>query len=574
MGTMILDDCGQLTSQLLARLESPERNHYYYGKLLDAYHLELEQRYGNQKRWLLNRLSLGSGVLCGLGVQVSADGMRVRVSPGVAIDGVGREIIVPVNSPAIDVRQPIDACGHPQGPPVRGMEEVTLSICYVECEAEPAPALIDPCGDGDPCEYGLIRERYRLSITRGRPRDPSLITPEQCQRIFAQPPDDTTRRVVACQTLGSSCDADEICVPLAVIRFDDNGRIVLPLLQCEARRVLYNNAMLLDLILCLARRVDECCGQLTVRSLLLVSGDNQQAPVGTIVQQPLVTRVIDGGNPVPNENVTFDVVPGSGAIGDTATTLGASFSVPTNNQGIAVCPIWQLGQVPGLQKITARMASGTPSLVTFVASATKTQVALPVVRRQWPTPGVQLSPRSPDPINVKWYRDFLGSPRIELSFNVKMLQQHLGKPDSWLRVSVVRSFGQNEIEVRPFALQYAGPAAQPMIGQPGEFTEVFALRGLQPGDLMRMESRIIVQIRAAGGNIVDNATPPQLLDAEYNLGRMGLGRRTEIYQLTDARTFPQDVWDALGPTGAMLPQSGDGIEGGEFFSWFGLEPLG
>src|SRR5688572_26139417 len=115
MGTSILDDCGVLTSQSLARLESLERNHYYYGKLLDAYHLQLEQSYGNKKRWLLNRLSLGSGVLCGLRVQLSSDGTRARVSAGVAIDGVGREIIVPVDSAPIDVRQPTDACGRPEG---------------------------------------------------------------------------------------------------------------------------------------------------------------------------------------------------------------------------------------------------------------------------------------------------------------------------------------------------------------------------------------------------------------------------------------------------------------------------
>jgi hypothetical protein len=493
----------------------------------------------------------------------------------VAIDGVGREIIVPVDSPPIDVRQPTDACGRPVGPPVRGMEEVTLGICFLECEAEPAPALVDPCGDSDGCEHGLVRERYRLSITRGRPRDPSLVTPEQCNRIFSQPPADTTRRVVACETLGGPCDADrEVCVPLAVIRFDDNGRVIAPVLQCEARRTLYSNAVLLDLILCLARRVDECCGTLAVRSLLLVSGDNQTAPAGTALPEPLVTRVVDGGNPVANEDVTFDVVPGGGEVGATTASLGPTFTARTNAQGVAVCPVWRLGPVAGLQRVTARIASGTPSVVTFVARAQRAVVALPVVRRQWPTPALRLDPRSPDPINVRWYRDWLGSPRIELSFNVQMLPQHLGKPDSWLRVSLVRSFGQNEIEVRPLSLAYAGRAAQPVIGQPGEFTEVFALRSLQPGDLMRMESRIVVQIRAASGNIVDTATPPQLLDAEFLDGRMGLARRTEIFQLTEVRTFPQDVWDALGPTGATLPQSGDGVEGGEFFSWFALEPLG
>lgn len=62
MGTTM--DCGPAARELLARLSTPTRNRYYYGKLLDAHHLELEQDYGNRKRWLLNRLSLGTGVLC------------------------------------------------------------------------------------------------------------------------------------------------------------------------------------------------------------------------------------------------------------------------------------------------------------------------------------------------------------------------------------------------------------------------------------------------------------------------------------------------------------------------------
>ena len=74
-------------------LTLPKRNHFFYGKLLDEMHLRLEQNYFNGKRHLLNRLALGHGVLCGLEVVVE-DG-TVWVTPGVAIDRHGREIIVP-----------------------------------------------------------------------------------------------------------------------------------------------------------------------------------------------------------------------------------------------------------------------------------------------------------------------------------------------------------------------------------------------------------------------------------------------------------------------------------------------
>src|SRR5450432_2486421 len=74
-------------------LAAPRRNHYFYGKLLDVLHMDMEQRYGIHKRWLLNRLGLGQGVLCGL--RATAAGAQVCISPGMAIDAWGREIIVP-----------------------------------------------------------------------------------------------------------------------------------------------------------------------------------------------------------------------------------------------------------------------------------------------------------------------------------------------------------------------------------------------------------------------------------------------------------------------------------------------
>ena len=73
---------------------APVRNRYFYGKLLDVFHFEMEQNYFNEKRWLLNRLISGYGVVCGLNVTLGPDGQSVVVSPGTALDKCGREIIV------------------------------------------------------------------------------------------------------------------------------------------------------------------------------------------------------------------------------------------------------------------------------------------------------------------------------------------------------------------------------------------------------------------------------------------------------------------------------------------------
>ena len=64
-------------------LKSPVRNRYFYGKMLDVFHFELEQDYFNQKRWMLNQRVIGCGVICGLDVILGQDSRSAgRTAPG------------------------------------------------------------------------------------------------------------------------------------------------------------------------------------------------------------------------------------------------------------------------------------------------------------------------------------------------------------------------------------------------------------------------------------------------------------------------------------------------------------
>src|SRR5436305_1006460 len=77
-------------------LTTPERNNFFYGKIMAVRQFSRETTYLNAKRWLLNRLVLGTGIVCGLKVEVDPKNAgMVLVHPGVAIDGLGREIVVP-----------------------------------------------------------------------------------------------------------------------------------------------------------------------------------------------------------------------------------------------------------------------------------------------------------------------------------------------------------------------------------------------------------------------------------------------------------------------------------------------
>ena len=77
-------------------LKSFQRNRYFYGKLLTVRDFEDEQRYFIEKQRLINRLIHGEGVVCGLKVEkVENKESFIRITPEVALDCCGREIVVP-----------------------------------------------------------------------------------------------------------------------------------------------------------------------------------------------------------------------------------------------------------------------------------------------------------------------------------------------------------------------------------------------------------------------------------------------------------------------------------------------
>ena len=101
-------------------------------------------------------------------------------------------------------------------------------------------------------------------------------------------------------------------------------------------------------------------------TLELVSGNNQSAPVGTELANPLVVRVTDAnGNPVENVGVTWTAQVG-GSVSESNTS--------TNASGLAQVTR-TLGVLPGPHTTTATVAGLDGSPVTFTSTAV--QWALP-----------------------------------------------------------------------------------------------------------------------------------------------------------------------------------------------------
>ena len=358
--------------QALRQLTTPERNRYFFGKLLDAEHLHMEQAYGNRKRRLLNRLTLGYGVVCGLGVTALSDGKHAGfVGPGVAIDGLGREIIVPCASPPIDPHQPTDDCGHPAGKPIQRNQDVWLCLAYHECEAEPAPVLAPHCEGAHDCEPGVVRERYRVLVHTTAP--PAINLTCGFPGLFG-PPDAAGNNPdihgILAARLSQTCTAPtgSPCVVLARVSLTDGKP---PAIDLSPRPLVVGNQLLLELLVCLADRVEECCQAHAdaAKMILYVSGDNQLAPAGQAVAAPLVVRVLQGGAPVANEQVTFTTV----AAGEVTAAAAPATSVTaqTDASGQASVPNWRLGSATGPQQVTAAIGAGAPATVEFHLTATQ-----------------------------------------------------------------------------------------------------------------------------------------------------------------------------------------------------------
>jgi hypothetical protein len=154
------------------------RLRYAYGMRLGAVELSDEQSYLVGKDRFHNVHCHGSGVLCGLQVdrfvwpQNAPPGTAstvLRVSRGAALDGCGREVLVPCDQ-CIDVAAWFAVNGVNLDPrPGAGPLPIWVGLRYRECPSDPAPVPRDPCGcDLGGCDYTRVRESFELCLLAGK----------------------------------------------------------------------------------------------------------------------------------------------------------------------------------------------------------------------------------------------------------------------------------------------------------------------------------------------------------------------------------------------------------------------
>jgi hypothetical protein len=233
-----------------------ERNHFFYGKMMDAGQFDKDQSYFNHQRSLINRFVLGSGVVCGLKlVQDSGTPGMVRLDPGLAIDGLGREIVV--SAPFLfDARQLTNDEGVPQGAPIES-GTVVISLAYAESRTDLVPVLVPDCNASERCAAGTIREGFSMLVrqaTEDVPNPPACGFPQ-----LQSPPDDRPLNEVMHALLCERTQGTGLEVPqdasVRLARVTLQGSSVDSIDAAAGRQLVYGNALLFELIVCLADRV-------------------------------------------------------------------------------------------------------------------------------------------------------------------------------------------------------------------------------------------------------------------------------------------------------------------------------
>jgi hypothetical protein len=231
------------------------RNNYYYGKLMTVRDYFNEQCYFNEKRWLINRLINGWGVVCGLDVQLIKDVTdKVLVTPGLAIDCGGREILVfeEQEVPLIPVES---ECHKEKLAKEEGVKNLVICLEYHECKTEQVALPPIACDQKEKCEFNRIWDSFKI-IPKNK-ADVDMVDPygKYC------PLSDNKLKSLhgyLCEKLKDGCPEcpKRPCLLLAEVTIipssaDPNNPPTIKIDPCSKRKLVYNNPLLYDLIKCL-----------------------------------------------------------------------------------------------------------------------------------------------------------------------------------------------------------------------------------------------------------------------------------------------------------------------------------
>ncbi|HMK56393.1 MAG TPA: hypothetical protein VK448_07140 [Dissulfurispiraceae bacterium] len=229
-----------------------ERNNFFYGKLMTVRDFSAEQCYFNEKRWLINRMVHGWGVVCGLDVVAVKDNpTKVTVTTGLAIDCCGREVLVCEEQGVELVPGPSDC--HTKKGEDNGEKKLYICIDYRECKTEPVQLPPVSCDKKEKGEFNRIRDSFIISVRR----PDEVCIPDDCPKYCPLSENKSSPlREYLCGKLKAGCPEclEKCCVILAEVTITPATDATQPptvvIDACSKRQLVYGNAMLFELIRC------------------------------------------------------------------------------------------------------------------------------------------------------------------------------------------------------------------------------------------------------------------------------------------------------------------------------------
>ncbi len=136
---------------------------YFEGRLLTASDFQAEQDYLRDKQRFRNLHTYGVGIVSGSSVKTQQGNATVLISPGYAIDALGREICM---SETMECPLPQDG------------ERLFVCLTYVECEADPIlMSSIETGLAGAKTVYARLEEGVEVMLEVTRPSTNSSTLP-------------------------------------------------------------------------------------------------------------------------------------------------------------------------------------------------------------------------------------------------------------------------------------------------------------------------------------------------------------------------------------------------------------
>lgn len=245
------------------KLQQFQKNNYYFGKLMSVAGFDIEQKYMEGKRHLLNRLISGPGITCGFdiaGISLDENNGIVEITfatGGAAIDRCGREIVVPDGSKAFVYT--VEEDGQGNNVPLTKNNITTYPNLYLRYKTtlvEPVQAIVNAshCEEKTVCRHDRIVETFEVIASNLSPANGTAECPPSSLDFDTEEYKKEIKDF-ANGALSKNCegpgDEDPMVFLIKVIM--DNNADIITIDQAETfehRTLVYNNKLIRQLLLC------------------------------------------------------------------------------------------------------------------------------------------------------------------------------------------------------------------------------------------------------------------------------------------------------------------------------------